>query len=55
MVQECQTEEDILLDKFTDSLYNHAETVVNSEFEDSKMNNVVNLVDGNNENEQSME
>ena len=55
MVQECQTEEGTLLDKFTDSLYNHAETVINTELEDSELNNIVNLVDGENENEQSME
>ena len=54
MVQECQTEEEILLDKFTDSLYNHAENVTNSATEDCKMNIIVNLVDGENDNKEAM-
>ena len=55
MVQECQTEEEILLDKFTDSLYNQAENVTNSATEDCEVNHIVDLVDDENENEEAME
>ena len=55
MVQECQTEEEILLDKFTDSLYNHAEGIANTGDDDGESKSIVNLVDPENDNEESLE
>ena len=55
MVQECQTEEEILLNKFMDSLYNHAENVANIKMEGNELNNIMKLVDGENDNEQNIE
>ena len=51
MVRECQTEEEILLDKFNDSLYNIAECNADIDTCDDGMhgNSVVDLTTADNE------